>query len=184
MWKRIACWEESAQETHAVPSQSFLSFQYSHRRSERDCWCSKPRSQCSTLFWRVFWSTTQSDTGHSSLVSVSLDFSRETVYQSCFHGLRLRLFCGWAHPAQAFFLLAVSADACWCCKVQLPAGEGTLQLWQGQQAAQTFRSNPWVISVLTRSVLHFLIPFRFFKKKKIFPETSLSICKTYQSEKL
>lgn len=87
-------------------------------------------------------------------------------------------------PAQASFLLAVSADACWFCKVQLPAGEGTLQLRQGQQAAQTFRSNPCAISVLTRSVLHFLIPFMFFKKKKIFPEIYLSICKTYQSEEL
>lgn len=28
-----------------IPSQSFLSFQYSHRRSEGDCWCSKPSSQ-------------------------------------------------------------------------------------------------------------------------------------------
>lgn len=27
-------------------------------------------------------------------------------------------------------------------------------------------------------------PFHILLKKKIFPETSLSICKTYQSEKL
>lgn len=26
-------------------------------RSERDCWCNKPRMQCSSLFCQVFWST-------------------------------------------------------------------------------------------------------------------------------